>query len=198
MKKYIIEIVVVLLLLIGATMYVVNTINGLIVLDEQVSGSWAQVVNQYKRRTDLVPNLVATVKGYAAHESDTLTAVIEARSKATQVTVSPDMLSNPKAVQSFIDNQSALSSALSRLMVVAEKYPDLKANQNFMALQSQLEGTENRITVARSDYINKVQEFNIRIRRFPTSMVASMFTDMERKATFDIPQEEQKAPVVAF
>lgn len=198
MKKYIIEIAVVLLLLIGASMYVVNTINGLIVLDEQVNGSWAQVVNQYKRRTDLIPNVVATVKGYAEHESETLTAVVNARAKATQTTISADMLSDPKAVQTFINNQSALSSALSRLMVVAEKYPDLKANQNFMALQSQLEGTENRITVARQDYINKVQEFNIKIRRFPTSMIASMFTDMERKATFDIPKEEQNAPVVAF
>ena len=198
MKKYIIEVVVALLLLIGAGMYVVNTINGLIVLDEQVNGSWAQVVNQYKRRTDLIPNLVATVKGYATHEQETFTDVISARAKATQSVISIDKVPDAKAMQSFIDNQSALSSALSRLMVVAEKYPDLKANQNFMALQSQLEGTENRITVARQDYINKVQEFNIRIRRFPTSMIASTFTDMERKATFDIPQEEQKAPVVEF
>ncbi|TIT48300.1 MAG: LemA family protein, partial [Mesorhizobium sp.] len=126
--------------------------------EENAKAAWSQVLNQYQRRADLIPNLVETVKGYAAHEKDTLDAVVEARAKATQVTVTPETLSNPEAVKNFQDSQAGLTSALSRLLAVVENYPDLKANQNFLALQAQLEGTENRIAVARRDYIQAVQE----------------------------------------
>lgn len=146
-------------------------INNIPTLDEQVKSSWAQVENQYQRRADLVPNLVATVKGFAAQEKDTLTAVVEARAKVGTMQVDANMLNNPQAMQNFEKAQGALSGALSRLMVVAERYPDLKSNQNFLALQSQLEGTENRIAIARRDYIASVQGFNTEIRTFPGKSV---------------------------
>ncbi len=195
MKKIVLISLIVIAVLGG---YVVSTLNGLIPMDENVKATWSQVLNQYQRRSDLIPNLVATVKGYAEHEQETLTQVINARAKATQTTVSPDMLSNAQAVQTFMDNQGALSSALSRLMVVVEKYPDLKANQNFLSLQSQLEGTENRITVARKDYIDAVKVFNSKIRRIPTKWIVDIFGDMEPKATFTIEESAQQAPTVQF
>ena len=175
-----------------------STLNSLVGMDETCKASWSQVLNQYQRRYDLVPNLVATVKGYAEHEQDTLTQVVDARARATQTTLSPDMLSDEAAMSTFMKNQGVLSSALNRLMVVVEKYPELKANENFLSLQSQLEGTENRITVARKDYIDAVKVFNTKIRKIPTKWVASVFSDMEPKATFDIEESKQENPVVDF
>lgn len=195
MKKTLIILAVVIAL---GTWFVISTLNGLVPMDETCKARWSQVLNQYQRRSDLIPNLVATVKGYATHEQDTLTQVIEARSKATQTTVSPEMLSDEKAMATFMQNQGALSSALSRLMVVVEKYPELKANENFMALQSQLEGTENRIAVARQDYIDSVRVFNTHIRKIPTKWIVDIFSDMEKKATFDIKESQKAAPVVDF
>ena len=174
-------------------------INNIPTMDEAVTAAWGQVQNQYQRRADLVPNLVNTVKGYAAHENETFTAVTEARAKVGQVNISADMLANPGALQQFEKAQGALSSALSRLMVVAERYPDLKANQNFLALQSQLEGTENRISVARRDYIAAVQTFNTEIRTFPGVIWHSILhSDLERKESFAASAQAQEAPTVEF
>lgn len=195
MKKTLI-ILTVVVVLVG--WFVISTLNGLIPMDETCKANWSQVLNQYQRRSDLIPNLVATVKGYATHEQETLTQVIEARAKATQTTLSPEMLTNEKAMNAFMQNQGALSSALSRLMVVVEKYPDLKANQNFLALQAQLEGTENRIAVARKDYIDSVKVFNTRIRTIPTKWIVAIFSDMEKKATFDIEESKKAVPTVDF
>ncbi len=195
MKKTLIILAVIVALLSG---FVMSTLNGLVSMDETCKATWSQVLNQYQRRAELVPNLVATVKGYAAHEQDTLMQVVEARAQATQTTLSPEMLSDDTAMKNFMQNQGALSSALSRLMVVVEKYPELKANENFMALQSQLEGTENRIAVARKDYIDAVKVFNTRIRTIPTKWVVALFSDMEKKATFDIEESQKAVPVVDF
>lgn len=168
-------------------------------LDEQVEASWSQVLNQYKRRTDLIPNLVNTVKGYAAHEKEVLTEITQARAQVGQMKLSPEMLNDPQAFAAFEKNQSALSSALSRLLVVAERYPDLKANQNFIALQSQLEGTENRIAVARRDYIETVRAYNTMLRRFPAAFILSVTDpELEAKPTFSISEAETKVPEVAF
>lgn len=172
-------------------------VNRIPTIEEEVNAAWAQVENQYKRRADLIPNLVATVKGYAAHEKDTLTAVIEARAKATSITLTPEMLSNPEALKQFEAQQGQLTSALSRLMVVAEKYPELRANDNFMALQSQLEGTENRITIARQDYIQKVQLYNTEVRTFPGRLWAWIY-GAEPKQTFKAPAEAATPPSVTF
>lgn len=167
--------------------------------EEKAKAAWSEVLNQYQRRTDLIPNLVETVKGYAAHEQETLTAVIEARSKATSVQLSPEMLNNPEMFKQFQDNQANLSSALSRLMVVIEKYPDLKANQNFLALQSQLEGTENRIAVARRDYIEAVRVYNTGLKTMPTMLWKMFwFRDSEPMPTFSIDAASQQAPKVNF
>ena len=136
--------------------------------EEKAKAAWSEVLNQYQRRADLIPNLVETVKGYAAHERDVLEAVVEARARATQVQVSPELLQDPAAFQAFQESQSALTGALSRLLAVVENYPDLKANQNFLALQAQLEGTENRIAVARRDYIQAVRDYNLTLRTFPS------------------------------
>lgn len=167
--------------------------------DEQIKAAWGEVVNQYQRRADLIPNLVNTVKGYAAHEKDTLEAVIRARAAATSFQITPEVLNNPEAFQKFQQVQGQLSSALSRLMVVSEKYPDLKANANFRDLQSQLEGTENRITVARQRYIVAVQEYNILARSFPTNLTAKMFS-YEVKPSFTVENEKaiSTAPTVNF
>ncbi|PSU62766.1 LemA family protein [Photobacterium phosphoreum] len=160
-------------------------INTIPTLDEQANADWAQVQNNYQRRADLIPNLVATVKGYAAHEKDTLTAVTEARSKVSSMQVTPETLNNPQAFKKFEAAQGQLSSALSRLMVVSERYPDLKANQQFIALQAQLEGTENRIAVARRDYINAVRAFNTEIRTFPGRLWHwAMYSDLKIKPNF--------------
>jgi len=167
--------------------------------DEAVKAQWGEVVNQYQRRADLIPNLVNTVKGYASHERETLEAVTKARASATSVQVTPDVLNNPGALQKFQAAQGELTSALSRLMVVAEKYPELKADTGFRDLQSQLEGTENRITVARQRYINSVQEFNVLARRFPTNLTAKMF-GYDVKPSFTVENEKSisTAPTVDF
>lgn len=172
----------------------VGGVNGLVRQDEEVSAAWAQVQNQYQRRMDLIPNLVSTVKGYAAHEKETLQAVIEARANATKIQVNLD---NAKQFQEYMDAQSGLSSALSRLLAVSESYPNLKANQNFLALQDQLEGTENRITVARKDFIAVVRRFNQTVRTFP-GVIWAMISGLHAKPTFDAVADAQRAPRVAF
>lgn len=163
---------------------------------EAVTAQWAQVENVYQRRADLIPNLVATVKGYADFEQETLTAVIEARAKATGITVDP---TNPDAssIQQFQAAQDGLSSALSRLMVVVERYPDLKANQNFLELQAQLEGTENRISVERKKFNDTAREYNTYIRKFPNNLIAGMF-DFDKKEYFEADAGAEKAPKVEF
>jgi LemA protein len=169
--------------------------------DEAVKAAWSQVQNEYQRRADLVPNLVNTVKGYAQQERTVLREVIEARAKATQTTVNlpPDVTSNPKAFQQFEQSQNGLTQALGRLMVVVERYPDLKSNQNFLALQSQLEGTENRITVARKDYIDAVQTYNTTLRTIPQRWIAGIFyPDAKVKQTFTAAEPAQTAPHVQF
>ena len=167
--------------------------------EEQAKAAWSEVLNQYQRRADLIPNLVETVKGYAAHESETLQAVVEARAKATQVTLPADALSNPEAFKAFQEGQAGLTSALSRLLAVVENYPDLKANQNFLALQAQLEGTENRIAVARRDYIEAVRIYNTSLKTLPTMLWAKFwFTDAKPFETFTIPDEKLETPKVDF
>jgi len=174
-------------------------INEIPQLDEATKAAWSQVLNQYQRRADLVPNLVETVRGYARQEQDTLKAVVDARAKATQMQLPPDLLSNPEAFQRFQDNQAALTSSLSRLLAVSENYPDLKSNQNFLALQSQLEGTENRIAIARRDYIQVVQSYNTVLRTIPGRWIAAFFyPDAKVKETFTISEAAQEAPKVKF
>lgn len=170
--------------------------NGLVSTQEKLNKSWANVENQYQRRADLIPNLVETVKGYAKHESGTLEAVIAARSKATQITVDPEKLT-PEKLQEYQAAQGQLSSALGKLLMIQEAYPELKANQNFIELQAQLEGTENRITVAREAFNNEVQEYNTMVRRFPKNIIAGLF-GFERKATFEAEKGAEQAPEVKF
>jgi LemA protein len=172
-------------------------VNTIPTLDEQVKGQWSEVQNQYQRRAELIPNLVETVKGYAAQERETLTAVVEARAKATQITVNADQLSDPEAIKRFQDAQQQLSGALGRLLAVSENYPELKSNQNFLALQSQLEGTENRIAVSRRDYIQAVQTYNTEVRTFPGRLWAWIY-GAQPKATFETASENQAAPKVSF
>jgi LemA protein len=159
-------------------------------LDEQTKSAWSEVLNQYQRRADLVPNLVATVKGEANFEQETLTQVVEARAKATSMQVTPETLNNPEAFAKFQQAQGELSSALSRLMVTVERYPDLKANQSFRELRVQLEGTENRITVARNRYIQAVQQYNVLARSFPTNLTAMVF-NYDPKPVFTVQNEAQ-------
>jgi LemA protein len=168
-------------------------------LDEQSQSAWAEVLNQYQRRADLVPNIVATVKGEANFEQETLTRVIEARSKATSIQMTPEMLNNPAAMQQFQAAQGEVSSALSRLMVVVEQYPNLKANQGFSDLRVQLEGTENRITVARNRYIEAIQAYNVLARSFPTNLTAMVF-GYQPKANFQVQNEAaiSSPPTVDF
>ena len=168
-------------------------------LDEQTKSAWSEVLNQYQRRADLVPNIVATVKGEAAFEQDTLTKVIEARAKATSIQVTPETLNDPAAFSKFQAAQGELGSALSRLMVVSERYPDLKANKGFSDLRVQLEGTENRITVARNRYIQTVQEYNVLARSFPNNLTAMIF-GYKVKPSFAVANEAQIStpPVVDF
>jgi LemA protein len=174
-------------------------INNIPTYEEKAKAAWSEVLNQYQRRADLVPNLVETVKGYASHERDTLQAVVEARAKATQFQLPPDILTNPDAFKLFQENQAALSSALSRLLAVVENYPDLKANQNFLTLQSQLEGTENRIAIARRDYIETVRVYNTELRTIPGRWWASfLYPDAKVMETFTISAEAQQAPKVDF
>ncbi|BCJ89496.1 LemA family protein [Terrihabitans soli] len=172
-------------------------VNTIPTLDEQVKGQWSEVQNQYQRRAELIPNLVETVKGFAAQERETLTAVVEARAKATQVTVNVDQLSDPEALKRFQEAQGQLSGALGRLLAVSENYPELKSNQNFLALQSQLEGTENRIAVARRDYIQAVQTYNTEVRTFP-GLIWAWIYGAQPKATFETSAANQTAPEVKF
>lgn len=174
-------------------------INTIPTLEEQAKAAWSEVLNQYQRRADLVPNLVETVKGAASFERETLEAVVKARSQVAQTTLPPDVLTNPDAFKGFEQNQAALSSALARLLVVVERYPDLKANQNFLALQSQLEGTENRITVARRDYIEAVRRYNTELRTFPGRLWAmTLYAGNEPMQAFSISEEAKEAPKVKF
>ena len=167
--------------------------------DEQVKASWSEVINQYQRRADLVPNLVNTVKGEAKFEQDTLTKVIEARSKATSIQATPELVNDPATFQKFQQAQGELTGALSRLMVVSESYPTLKANQGFRDLQAQLEGTENRIAVARNRYIKAVQDYNVTVRSFPSNLTA-MAMGYKEKATFTVDNEKEisRPPSVGF
>ena len=170
--------------------------NTMIEKQEAVTAQWSQVENVYQRRADLIPNLVATVKGYADFEQETLTAVIEARAKATSINVDPSKL-DASSIQNFQAAQDGLSSALSKLMVVVERYPELKANQNFLELQSQLEGTENRIAVERKKFNETAQDYNTYIRKFPNNMIAGMF-DFEKKEYFEADAGAEEAPKVEF
>ncbi len=167
--------------------------------EERAKAAWSEVLNQYQRRADLIPNLVETVRGYADFERETLEAVVEARAEATSINVTPEMLDNPEALQAFQESQAGLTGALSRLLAVVENYPDLKASQNFLALQAQLEGTENRIAVARRDYIEAVRVYNTSLRTFPSVIWASLwFTDNEPFATFTIDEDKLETPKVDF
>ena len=168
-------------------------------LDEQVTAAWAEVLSQYQRRSDLIPNIVATVKGEANFEQETLTRVIEARAKATSIQATPELVNDPAALQKFQQAQGELSSALSRLMVTVEKYPDLKANKGFQDLRTSLEGTENRINIARNRYIKTVQDYNVFVRQFPQNLTAMVFGYKE-KAQFAVENEAEvkKAPTVDF
>ncbi|MEP7452484.1 LemA family protein [Phyllobacterium sp. SB3] len=167
--------------------------------EERAKAAWSEVLNQYQRRADLIPNLVETVKGYAAQEKDVLTSVVEARAKATSVQVSPETLTDPNAMKVFQENQAQLTGALSRLLAVVENYPDLKSNQNFLALQSQLEGTENRIAVSRRDYIEAVRVYNTALKTMPTMIWAWIwFTSNEPYQTFNIEDSAKQTPQVKF
>jgi LemA protein len=167
--------------------------------EEQAKAAWSEVLNQYQRRADLIPNLVETVKGYAAHEREVLESVVQARAKATQTTLSPEALEDPEAFRAFQESQAGLTGALSRLLAVVENYPDLKANQNFLALQAQLEGTENRIAVARRDYIEAVRVYNTSLRTFPSLLWARFwFTDNEPFQNFTVAEDKIETPKVDF
>lgn len=174
-------------------------INNIPRYDEAATAAWSQVLNQYQRRADLIPNLVETVKGFAAQERQVLTAVVEARAKVAQMQIPKDILTNPEAFKTFEQNQGALSNALARLLVVVERYPELRSNQNFLALQSQLEGTENRIAVARRDYITAVQSYNTELRTIPGRWWRSLlYPDAQLKENFTAPASVQEAPKVKF
>ena len=196
MKKGLITLIVIGAILLGGFIWVKNVYNQMVVSDEYVQATWAQVENVYQRRADLIPNLVSTVKGYAAHESETLESVVSARSKATQVTVDPENLT-PEALSQFNAAQGELTTALGRLLLIQENYPDLKANQNFLELQAQLEGTENRIATERMKFNEAAKAFNTGIRRFPDNIIASMF-GFEKKAYFEAQAGAETAPKVEF
>ncbi|MDN5092949.1 LemA family protein [Aliarcobacter butzleri] len=187
------------LILLAIIYLTVTNYNNIPKLDENVKEKWSQVQNQYKRRADLIPNLVETVKAYANHEKSTLVEVTEARSKVSQITLNENTLNNPELLQQFENAQSNLTSALSKLMVVVEKYPELKANENFLSLQSQLEGTENRISVARRDFIEAVKLYNLELRTMPGKFVAAIaHPEAKIKETFSASPTEQDAPKVKF
>lgn len=196
MRNFLIALGVLVVL---AVVVIAPRINNVPKLDENVIAATSAVDNQYKRRSDLIPNLVATVKGYASHEKDVLTQVTEARAKVGQITLTPEVLSNPQAFKAYQAAQDGLSSALSRLMAVSERYPDLKANQNFLNLQAQLEGTENRIAVARRDYIEAVKNYNLELRTVPGKWVAALFyPDAQVKQNFTATPSESAVPKVSF
>ena len=193
MKKSIIIIIAVVAVIV---IWAVSMYNGLVTMDESVNSQWANVETQYQRRADLIPNLVNTVKGYATHEKETLEGVVEARSKATQMQVNANDLT-PEKLAEYQKAQGAVTSALGKLLAITENYPDLKANQNFLELQAQLEGTENRINVARTNFNNAAQAYNTAIRRFPKSLFASMF-GFDKHAYFEAAEGTETAPTVSF
>lgn len=195
-RTWIIVLVVLAIIVLGVIRWGIRTYNNFISLEEGVEGQWANVENVYQRRGDLIPNLVSTVKGYAEFEQETLTQVIEARAKATSVTIDPTNLT-PESLAAFQQAQDGVSSALSRLLVTIERYPDLKANQNFLDLQVQLESTENRIAVERRKFNEITRGFNTSIRQFPASIVANM-KDFEAKGYFEAVAGSETAPVVEF
>ena len=197
-SKGLIALIIVLVCVLGIFSYYKNTYNSLVSLDEDVSASWAEVQNQYQRRLDLIPNLVSTVKGYAKHESDVFTQVSEARSKAGgQINVSDEILNDPEAFARYQQIQDNLGASLQRLLMVTEQYPELKADQNFLALQDQLEGTENRITVARNRFNDTAKSFNKKVRQFPTNIIANM-SGFETRPYFSASAEAQSAPKIEF
>jgi|UniRef100_UPI0025E50C69 LemA protein len=191
-KGLIITIVVIVLV----ALWGILSYNGLVGMDENVSNQWANVETQYQRRSDLIPNLVNTVKGYAKHESQTLEAVMAARSQATQVKIDPSNCT-PQQLAAYQKAQGDVTTALGKLLAITENYPDLKANQNFLELQSQLEGTENRINVARKDFNDSAKEYNTSLRRFPRNIIASMF-GFEKRNYFEAEAGAEKAPKVEF
>ena len=191
-KGLIITIVVIVLV----ALWGISSYNGLVSMDENVSNQWANVETQYQRRSDLIPNLVNTVKGYAKHESQTLEAVMAARSQATQVKIDPSNCT-PQQLAAYQKAQGDGTTALGKLLAITENYPDLKANQNFLELQSQLEGTENRINVARKDFNDTAKKYNTSLRRFPRNIIASMF-GFEKRNYFEAEAGEEKAPKVEF
>lgn len=196
MKKGLVAIIVVAVVAIGLYGWVKSNYNGMVQGEEGVKAAWSQVENVYQRRADLIPNLVATVKGYAEHESSALEAVVNARAKATQVTVNPDQLTEEN-IAKFQSAQGELGNAIGRLLVSVEAYPELKANENFLALQSQLEGTENRISTERMKYNETAQSYNTMIRSFPQNILASMF-GFETKGYFKASEGAETAPKVEF
>jgi LemA protein len=196
MKKTWIILAVIAFFVVMGFLSVKNSYNSMVNMQEGVTAQWSQVENVYQRRSDLIPNLVSTVKGYADFEKETLTQVIEARAKSTSVNINPDKL-DAQSIQNFQNAQSGLSSALSKLMVVVEKYPELKANQGFLDLQAQLEGTENRITVERKKFNESAQSYNSYIRNFPKNIYAGIF-GFEKKAYFEAEKGAEKAPQVKF
>ena len=196
MKRGYVVLIVIVAVVLVLFFWIKGMYNSMVRTDETVSQAWAQVENVYQRRADLVPNLVATVKGYAEHESSTLEAVVEARAKATQATVDPSTLSEDELAR-FMSAQNELGAAIGRLLVSVERYPDLKANQNFLELQAQLEGTENRITVERQKFNEAARNYNVTIRRFPNNIFAGMF-GFEKKGYFEASEGAEQAPVVSF
>lgn len=197
-SKGLIALIVVLVCVLGVFSFYKNTYNSLVSMDEDVSASWAEVQNQYQRRLDLIPNLVSTVKGYAKHESDVFTQVSEARSKAGgQINISDEVLNDPEAFARYQQIQDNLGASLQRLLMVTEQYPELKADQNFLALQDQLEGTENRITVARNRFNDTAKGYNKRVRKFPASIIANM-SGFKTRPYFTASAEAQSAPKVEF
>lgn len=196
LSKGLITLLVVLAVVFFIVIWAKNAFNSMVSQEEQVTSAWSQVENVYQRRADLIPNLVATVKGYAAHEQETLEGVINARAKATQTTIDPANMTE-ESLKQFQAAQGELGSALQRLMVVVERYPDLKANQNFLELQAQLEGSENRITVERQKFNDAAKSFNTSIRQFPRNILAGMF-GFERKAYFEAQEGAEQAPKVEF
>jgi LemA protein len=197
MRVALVVLAVIAVVVIGLAAWAIGLNNALVGLDQEVQGQWAQVQNVYQRRADLIPNLVETVKGYAAHERAVLTEVTQARANAAGVKLTPEALNDPKALERFQQAQNQLSGALSRLLVVVERYPDLKANQNFLALQTQLEGTENRITVERGRYNDVVRRYNTRAATFPGVVVARLL-GYQPKPYFEATPESQTAPRVKF
>jgi LemA protein len=197
MKPVIVVLVILALLVVGIVGWAISVKNRLVAAEQGVNGAWAQVQTAYQRRADLIPNLVETVKGFAAQERTVLEEVTRARASASQMTLSPEMLNDPAALKKFQDAQNALGGALSRLLVTVERYPELKSNQNFLALQSQLEGTENRIAVERRRYNETVQAYNTMIRQFPASLIAG-FRGFKEKAYFEAAPGSEVAPKVRF